>query len=179
MKVLSWMAFNLCYLRLHIKRKLSLFSFCIAVTNQVVCKAKLPVLESGIMLLKFMYLVAELEWTCCTVKLEISARMESPSQSKAMLWRQKYLLWSNKASYSPLLILLHFHACVEVSSEVFECCQADASAEALKLQWMMNDAVNFSQLAGQTLCLWIMPWGWGNLGLLLVQDRCEQFLCVS
>lgn len=56
-------------------KKLSLFSFCIAVTNQVVCKPKVLVLESGIMLLKFMYLVAELERTGHAVKLEISVHI--------------------------------------------------------------------------------------------------------
>lgn len=95
-----------------------------------------------------------------------------------MLWRQKCSLWRNKTSYSPFLILLHFHACVEVSLEIFECRQADARAKVLKLQWTVNDAVNFSQPHEQTLCLWIIHWGWKNLGLLLVLARCEPFLCL-
>lgn len=65
------MAFDFWYLRALIKRNLFLFSSSVVVTNQVVYKAKLPGLESGMVLLNTVYLVAKLKLTGCAVKLEI------------------------------------------------------------------------------------------------------------
>lgn len=61
LNILSWMAFHLWYLRALIRINFSVLFFSVAVANQVVSKAKLLGLESGIMLLNFAYLVAKLK----------------------------------------------------------------------------------------------------------------------